>query len=641
MAPSHIKFSNRHSQEYHALDSLAPAPYSANSARLGAPYDLRDSDGDASSYFGHNISNHGDSRSASGPIEPVPAAQYPSDSSTRKLYGIKTVTSPLDKRPQFSIWDWVWEFGASLFSLACFAAVVGLLAASENDSLANWNFVFGVSLNTLIAILSTLSRTALMVPVASCISQLKWLHLVGASRPLLEVQVFEDASRGPWGSLMLIWKLHVRTKLATWGAIITILTLAMGPFAQQLLSYPSRRLITGNATFYTSHIYDSAYGQVRGSTRGAQGRITATMGPKMQGAMLNGLFNLSSPIEFACSTGNCQWDDFSTLGVASTCQNVTSTSKILCQSRGGSRSCNYTTPSGLFIRAGSYSSSGGGGATRFNSTAITPNFGGSAWSGDRDGPINSTLAIIATAGLSDDFNLTRPDLMECTMRLCARVTRKLAVSNGTFIPGVSEDIELEGVPGRYEIDMKEGVSSPRDWFTFNITGDPPSYPGNRSFSYNAIDLDGAKSFLRTIFSPEVDSPYYLALMESSNRAETVALISESMTYAFARAPSGETLDGRALSDELYIKVHWVWIILPLLEVVMSIAFLLCTLIHTYQKGVTVWKSSGIVPLLTVMSGWDNNELEAASGRDIIKRSQNMHGQLVVTNGNVQGFYRTG
>ena len=74
---------------------------------------------------------------------------------------------------------------------------------------------------------------------------------------------------------------------------------------------------------------------------------------------------------------------------------------------------------------------------------------------------------------------------------------------------------------------------------------------------------------------------------------------------------------------------------------MSIAFLLCTLIHTQRKGVTVWKSSGIVPLLTVMVGWDNNELRAASRRELEERTKNMRGQLVPNDGNVQGFHRTG
>jgi hypothetical protein len=269
MAHNYSNFVSSRTPEYHQLDHLQ-SPYRDQDA--AAPYDLRDRF-DATSYSGHDITDYRDDHSAPSLTASEPKAHYLPDSSTQKLYSTEIVTNALTEKPRFDFRDWQWEFGASLFSLGCFAAVVGVLAVNEHKSLTGWTFVFGISLNTLIAILSTLSRTALMVPVASCISQLKWIHLVSASRPLCDVQVFDDASRGPWGAFELIWRLHVRTKLATWGSIITIMTLAMGPFAQQLLSYPSRDVLASDAIFYTSHIYDSAYGESR-QLRAASGRIS-------------------------------------------------------------------------------------------------------------------------------------------------------------------------------------------------------------------------------------------------------------------------------------------------------------------------------------------------------------------------------
>jgi hypothetical protein len=371
------------------------------------------------------------------------------------------------------------------------------------------------------------------------------------------------------------------------------------------------------------------------------------MGPKMQGAILSGLYNLTTAVQFICPTGDCQWDEFSSLAVASTCTNVTSDTKTLCERSGSWFGCNYTTPAGFFVTSSYSARSGGGTSTSFNATAFKPasyNYGPIA---NRSSPVNSTIARIALANLDGEFNMTRPDVSECDMRLIARVTRNLTVTNGTFNAGSLTDIELEGVPGRYD-DAQQGGTSLRDWYTFNITGDHPSYPGNRSFSYNTIDLEGAKNLLYNIFTADSGSasggsqvsPYYWPLMNSTDQAGTVASIAQSMSYAFAHAPSGEVVEGRALSSELYIKVHWLWIILPLTEVVMSVAFLLCTLIHTQRKGVTVWKSSGIVPLLTVMVGWSNSELGAASWREVEKRSKNMRGRLVTNDGNVQGLHRT-
>lgn len=159
---------------------------------------------------------------------------------------------------KFGFSDWLWEFTAAGFSLACVVVVIVLLCKYENKALASWKFLYDINLNTLVALLSTLSRTALIIPVASCISQLKWIHLIHSPRPLRELQTFDDASRGPWGSLELIWRLHVKTKLAAWGAIITIVSLAMGPMAQQLVSYSSRpHMEPSGAVVRRTQIYES------------------------------------------------------------------------------------------------------------------------------------------------------------------------------------------------------------------------------------------------------------------------------------------------------------------------------------------------------------------------------------------------
>lgn len=179
----------------------------------------------------------------------------------------------------FHLRDWVWEIAAAVFSLTCVVAIIVVLRTHQEKSLASWHFVYDITLNTLVALLSTLSRTALIVPVASCISQLKWIHLVSSPHPLRELQIFDDASRGPWGSLELIWRLHFRTKLATWGALITIVSLTMGPLSQQLLSYPSRLAFEeSGATFYRAQNYDS--GAMRGALVGTnQGMVNQTSSP--------------------------------------------------------------------------------------------------------------------------------------------------------------------------------------------------------------------------------------------------------------------------------------------------------------------------------------------------------------------------
>jgi hypothetical protein len=217
------------------------------------------------------------------------------------------------------------------------------------------------------------------------------------------------------------------------------------------------------------------------------------------------------------------------------------------------------------------------------------------------------------------------------MHWCARIFRNVTVLNGTFSLGVTKDIPLVGI---------DNVFNDRWWNTFNVTNETTSFPGNKTFSISPTDNSAIMVFLSNIFSSNINDPFGLALFNSTNLTETVALIGKSMTYALGQSPSGDQVNGQIISTEQYIQIHWLWIVLPLAEIVMGIAFLLCTLVHTWRKGVVAWKSSGIVPMFTAMDGWDSKELRATSWRDIQERSERMRGMLVTSREDVQTFRRT-
>jgi hypothetical protein len=156
---------------------------------------------------------------------------------------------------------WLWEIAGAVFSVLCIIAVILILATANGKPLSSWSFF--VSPNALISIFSTLAKAALMVPVAACISQLKWIYF-DKPHTLSELDVFEEASRGPWGSLELVFRLKLKPRalLATWGSVITIVALAMDPFAQQILSFPSHRILQapsqgGFAFMGSTQLYDT------------------------------------------------------------------------------------------------------------------------------------------------------------------------------------------------------------------------------------------------------------------------------------------------------------------------------------------------------------------------------------------------
>lgn len=79
------------------------------------------------------------------------------------------------------------------------------------------------------------------------------------------MEVFDEASRGPWGSLKFLWETKGTATLPSLGAFVTILLLAFEPFAQQVVSFESRFAILHNSTGYVTKSnrwagYDSSLG---------------------------------------------------------------------------------------------------------------------------------------------------------------------------------------------------------------------------------------------------------------------------------------------------------------------------------------------------------------------------------------------
>lgn len=125
----------------------------------------------------------------------------------------------------------------------------------NNKPLSAWHG--RISLNATVSILTTACTTALMHGVSTFIGQSKWLHFKNEPRKLADFETFDGASRGVWGSILLLST--VKWNLATIGAFITILRLAFSPFAQQVLLIEQRDIISSaaTATFGYAHSYNS------------------------------------------------------------------------------------------------------------------------------------------------------------------------------------------------------------------------------------------------------------------------------------------------------------------------------------------------------------------------------------------------
>lgn len=140
---------------------------------------------------------------------------------------------------------WWWEIVATLVSVICMTLLIALLCVIRETPLSRWTWQ--LEPNSVISILTTASKTALMVPVAACLSQLKWKH-AQQPRPLSHMQIFDDASRGPYGSLVMAWKLHFQSPIGWALAFVTVVALGIGPSAQNVLLIHSNPVELTNTT---------------------------------------------------------------------------------------------------------------------------------------------------------------------------------------------------------------------------------------------------------------------------------------------------------------------------------------------------------------------------------------------------------
>jgi len=103
---------------------------------------------------------------------------------------------------------WWWDFGSWLVSFCCVVTIVSLLA-SYNGKPQPEKLSLGLTINAYIAIFSGLGKAALILPTSEAIGQLKWLWF-RREKKLQDFCQLDYATRGPWGSMMLLGKTKFR-----------------------------------------------------------------------------------------------------------------------------------------------------------------------------------------------------------------------------------------------------------------------------------------------------------------------------------------------------------------------------------------------------------------------------------------------
>ncbi|OJJ42091.1 hypothetical protein ASPZODRAFT_105830 [Penicilliopsis zonata CBS 506.65] len=215
--------------------------------------------------------------------------------------------------------SWAWETGGIILSAALIVTLVVLLRYYDGRREPAWEHM---SLNTLIAWLSTITKACVLFSASQGLGQLKWAWFSTQKRPLDDLGGFDAASRGVLGGLALIFRVRGR-HFAVVGSLAIVLAVGFDPFVQNLVHYVPRSVVDASQSCLLGNT--SMYNTV-GPLMGGD---LSYVDPVLKANVYNSLFNPSSSQTWAtpqntCSTGNCVWEPSANLAVRALCSNVTS-----------------------------------------------------------------------------------------------------------------------------------------------------------------------------------------------------------------------------------------------------------------------------------------------------------------------------
>jgi hypothetical protein len=533
-------------------------------------------------------------------------------------------------------------------------ATIAILVVLDNHPLSKWPFGL-----TIINVLTKVASAALILPISEAIGQLKWSWFYGKqSRDVIDFEIFDKASRGAWGSFLLLCHTKGRS-LAALGALLTVLLLAVDSFFQQLTDLPTQKTLQGKGHVPRAIWYEPQF--PREYINGLEAsQINARMQPLADNFFLD---NGTQPVDFgngirpdiplSCPTSICTWPPYETLGICSQCTeapqilayNCTRT-RIDWTSNLNSTSSTYpnATVCGYFLNAtsdnpvlvsgytvGPESQLQGETLIMRTMPLVTNPLRRALWGGsinfkDIRNPIVDVL-ISSAADKSQVRAHVAPTIHECVLASCVKtiqssyaygayrediLTTRMNHTIGRWPWATYRPAGMNGTITDYLEDMiisTPSTTTNHSGFRWGMNNDTVlgmvmifdrMFPAFTTVANNSTQgilrwRTGSQTEIRTV---HLETNPWLPPNNITLLFERLAI---AMTNAIRSDPSSSTtIEGDASIAETYVVVRWAWLAFPLAMLGLSIVFLIATMVKTSQSAqgnLGIWKTSAIPTLL--------------------------------------------
>ena len=203
--------------------------------------------------------------------------------------------------------------------LGCFLAVIAAVATFatlypyQGKPLPQWPY--SITVNALLSAYMVVLKAGTAYVLAEGLGQQKW-QWFSRERSLYDISTYDDAVGGPLGALKLLWRLPLRHLWTDFACFLILVALLVDPFTQQVLQYtdcdtPAR---FGFASIPRTNIFESDGVHV--------GARASSITSSVQAAINAGIVAPGGQVSMQCSSGNCTFSDYSTLGYCAKCQDV-------------------------------------------------------------------------------------------------------------------------------------------------------------------------------------------------------------------------------------------------------------------------------------------------------------------------------
>ena len=430
---------------------------------------------------------------------------------------------------------------------------------------------------------------------------------------------FDDAAKGPLGALRILLGVgRGGNRLWGWGAYlgsaVVLVSVAVDPFAQQVVSFPVREVVVGPGSgvggsgdgvvggvpsFGYSH--NCTFGSEEGYPYWIPGETALDTG--MVGTITAGLYNVSAAPVYNCSS-KCRWDgqggeegtgaSYVSIGFESTCRNVTLDTLRTeeCKDRGGlgnlnERQCNMTTPGGIkleteMLNAG-YTSLVVG-TERLDDDVIAY-YSGMPGTVPGGGPISPKFLRAAVLSIAEWYNQYGPDghlighaITECEFSLAAWRYSNVSATGTDFTVGTTEKISLDN--GTY---IKHNITA--DGYKYNeIRFDLDEVPGGlfvRDMDFVALaDYLSREPFTGKIAGTDLrgSGPGIRSGLLKGNVAAVFDNMARGMTDYVRSGPGSSLAFGSRIDSVVFVQVEWGWLALPVVSVVAATVLLGFTMV---------------------------------------------------------------